>query len=124
MIIGIGTDLLKKSGIPDAVLQAGDPFREKTFTRKELDQAQERPVPGKYLRCRFAAKEAVFKSLGADPETARLNEIEILDDEEGAPHVTLHGALKQHAVMKKINAVHVSISCDGDYAQAFAISEG
>ena len=124
MIIGIGTDLLKMSGIPDAVLQAGDPFREKTFTRKESEQAQKRPIPGDDLRCRFAAKEAVFKSLGEDPESARLNEIEILDDEKGAPHVTLYGALKQHAVMKKIHAVHVSISYDGDYAQAFAISEG
>lgn len=39
---------------------------------------------------------------GVDPEHARLNEIEVLDDENGAPHVTLHGNLKKHAIQKDI----------------------
>ena len=124
MIIGIGTDFMKMSRISDAVLSVDDAFRKKTYTRNEQQQAESRPIPKEYFCTRFAAKEAVFKALAADPEKTRLNEIEILDDDAGAPHVTLNGALKQHAVIKKIKAIHISISYDDGYAQVFAISEG
>lgn len=124
MIIGVGTDFLKMERIPESVLQPGDPFREKTFTKKEQEQAKSRSLPGEYFCTRYAAKEAVFKALGADPEHARLNEIEILDDDTGAPHVTLSGAMLRHAAGKAIKTVHISISYDDGYAQAFAISEG
>ena len=124
MIIGIGTDFMKMSSITDESLQAGDPFREKMFTANEQEQAEIRSIPGDYFRTRFAAKEAVFKTLRVDPDHVRLNEIEILDDENGAPHVTLYGALKKYADEKKIQTIHISITYDDGYVQAFAVSEG
>ncbi len=124
MIIGIGTDFVRMDSIPDASLRPGDPFREKTYTRKEQQQADSRPVPRDYYCTRFAGKEAVFKTLGADPEHARLNEIEILDDSFGAPHVTIHGTLKQHADSRGIATTHITLTYDSGYAIAFAVSEG
>ena len=124
MIIGIGIDFMKMSSITDESLQAGDPFREKMFTANEQEQAEIRSIPGDYFRTRFAAKEAVFKTLRVDPDHVRLNEIEILDDENGAPHVTLYGALKKCADEKKIQTIHISITYDDGYVQAFAVSEG
>lgn len=123
MIFGIGTDFFKMSGIPGTSLCPGDPFREKTFTRREQQQAVSRPVPGDYYRTRFAAKEAVFKALRSDPEHSRLIEIEILDDEDGAPGVILHGALKQFASERGVDQIHVSLTYDHGYALAFAIAE-
>lgn len=123
MITGIGTDFLKMSRIPDVTLKPGDPFREKTFTEKEKFQAMERPGSREYFCTRFAAKEAIFKALGLHPDVARLSEIEILDDETGAPHCFLHGTVKQLARMKRTTQVHISITYDDGYAQAFAIAE-
>ena len=123
MILGIGTDLLRMSRIPEASLRPGDPFLEKTFTLKEQAQAEERLVPRDYYCTRFASKEAVFKALGADPDKVRLCDIEVLDDVSGAPSVTLHGALKEHAERRGIDRIHISISYDDGLAQAFAVAE-
>ncbi len=111
------------SGIPDNSLKESDPFFEKIYTAQEKRQAKEASDPGNWLRRRFAAKEAVFKALRMDPEHSRINEIEILDDESGAPHVTLHGSLKKQASDKRIVLVHVSVSSDGEYALAYAVAE-
>ncbi len=123
MIKGIGTDFIRMDSIPDTSLCPGDPFREKTFTVKEQQQADSRPVPRDYYCTRFAGKEAVFKTLGADPEHARLNEIEILDDSFGAPHVTLYGTLKQHADRQGIAMTRITLTYDSGFVLAFAISE-
>ncbi len=124
MIIGIGTDLLKMSGIPGAVLAPGDPFYEKIFTEEEKRQAASSQDPENWLRRRFAGKEAVFKALGEDPDRARICEIEILDDMHGAPRAALHGSLEERAKARGIGKIHISLSSDGDYALAFATAEG
>ena len=36
MLHGIGVDLLNRETIPDACLEPGDPFLERTFTRQEI----------------------------------------------------------------------------------------
>ena len=123
MIIGIGTDLLKMSGISAAVLTDGDPFYDKIFTPEEKRQAASSPEPGNWLRRRFAGKEAVFKALSEDPDRGRICEIGILDDELGAPYVTLYGDLKERAQARGIVKIHLSLSSDGDYALAFAVAE-
>ncbi len=123
MIHGVGTDLLKQSSIPDSSLQTGDPFYEKVFTEAEKRQALHAESRGDWLRRRFAAKEAVFKALQESGEHARINEIEILADENGAPKVTLYGALAEHARQKGITEIHLSISSEGEYALAFAVAE-
>ncbi len=123
LIQGTGTDLLKMAGIPDASLQENDPFLIRTYTAEERRQADGSFNREDWLRRRFAAKEAVFKALGEDPEHARLNEIEIVDDDFGAPHVNLYGSLQEHAAGRQITRVHISISSDGEYALAYAIAE-
>ncbi len=123
MIFGIGTDLLKLNDIPAAFLQKDDPFYEKTYTVSEKQQADGSALREDYLRRRFCAKEAVFKALREDPEHARLNEIEIWDDEKGAPRVNLYGRLKERAAQNGICRVHISMSSAGEYAIAYVIAE-
>jgi phosphopantetheine--protein transferase-like protein len=71
---------------------------------------------------RFSGKEAVFKSLSLPGDSIRLNEIEILENEIGQPVVTLIGDAKRHAEQKGITAIYISLSCDTEYASAFAVA--
>ena len=123
MISGIGTDLLKMSEIPAASLAEGDPFYERIYTGEEKRQAAASTDRENWLRRRFAAKEAVFKALGEDPDTARICEIEVLDDELGAPHVVLHGTLLARARERGTKEVLISLSSDAEYALAFAAAQ-
>ena len=123
MIKGIGTDILNTKHISGEYLKAGDPFLVKTYSPKEIEEAEQRELPFYYYATRFAGKEAVFKSLGLSPQHVLMSEIEILNDSFGAPHVTLYGRLKQQARQKGISTIHISLSYEADYASAFAVAE-
>ena len=121
MIHGIGTDILSRArfGAPEA----DDPFIRRAYTEAERAEAASRSDPGRWYCTRFSGKEAVFKALGMDPDAALLNEIEILADAFGAPHVHLLGRMADFAEKAGITAIHVSLSWETDYAVAFAVAE-
>lgn len=120
MIYGIGTDILNIKNIENSVVNIEDPFVQKTYTKKELELIQSRPNPLFCFATRFAGKEAVFKCLDTDGNTVRLNEIEILEKDNGQPYVILHGQAKTLADQKGISQILLSLSYDTDYAIAYA----
>lgn len=123
MVHGIGTDILDIGRMKAFGDNWDDPFFRKTFTERERDQAAARSDPEVFFATRFAAKESVFKCLGMDSNRIRLNEIEISNNEFGAPRVSLLGDLKEIADLKGIRKIHLSLSWDGTRALAFAVAE-
>ena len=122
MVVGIGTDILN-IGRMKTILSAENKnsFLKKTFTDEECDQAELRDDKTLYYASRFCGKEAVFKTLGA--EDIRLNEIEILNDKNGTPYVTLYReALRKSRELKSISEIDISLSSDTDYVVAFAVA--
>lgn len=120
MIYGIGTDILKISSIASGTADLNDPFVRKTYTPKEVALITSRPVPQNSFATRFSGKEAVFKALNIYGNDIRLNEIEILENENGQPTVTLHGNALKLAEQKGISRILISLSYDTDYAVAYA----
>lgn len=123
MIHGVGVDILSLERIAPMLQEEDDPFF-RVYTPAERAEAKMVESKILYYAGRFAAKEAVFKSLGMDGDRARLNEIETLRGEFGQPLVTLHGALADLAREKGISSVHLSLSNEPPYVIAYAISEG
>ncbi len=123
MTIGVGTDILRIERIRNVLEDDSTSFIKKTYTVRECEQAELRPNPLMYYAARFAAKEAVFKSLGIDGSFINLNEIEILNNELGQPFVALYGKIKSTAEKKGVSHINISLSYETDYALAFAIAE-
>lgn len=124
MIAGIGVDIVHDEQLPDGVLAPADAFFRHTFTEEEWALAQERRNSKSFLRGRFAAKEAVFKALGAPSEMLkRWSDIEILSDAVGAPRVVLHGGASVWAQAQGVQRWHVSLSADRDCYLAFCVAE-
>ena len=124
MILGIGTDLLRTDRLNSASLEPGDPFLRRTFSPKEIAAAAARRDPRAYFALRFAGKEAVFKAFRLPPEQTEFSEIEILNDENGAPFVTLYGRMKERAEQMGAARIHISLTGEQAYAAAFAVLEG
>lgn len=122
MVIGIGTDLLNLRTIAPSVENPDSPFIQKIYTKKEQELIYSRPLPVYSFATRFAGKEAVFKSFGTHGDAFRLNDIEILENTDGAPVVFLHGKAKLLAAKKGIAKILISLSYDKDYAIAYAIA--
>lgn len=111
---GLGIDLIEIERIERA-LQRRPGLRERLFTASELAYADARARPGRHLAARFAAKEAVIKSLGG-PAVAP-SEIEVV---AGAPpSIRLHGRAADLAGEREIA---ISLTHSRDTAAAVAFS--
>ncbi|GAG68060.1 unnamed protein product, partial [marine sediment metagenome] len=74
-----------------------------------------------YLAGRFAAKEAVFKSLGTG---GYWQDIEVLAEKNNQPYIVLQKKMKIIADQKGVKKILISLSHDNDYAIAQAIAIG
>lgn len=119
MVYGIGIDIQNTAAFE--VLPEDDVFFKRTFTPAERAAAAARSRPAVYYAERFAAKEAVIKAFHTGTNHLRLSEVETLNEETGAPIVTLHGVLHALALEKHISEVQLSLSFDNGTAAAYAL---
>ncbi|KAJ9345083.1 hypothetical protein DTO027B6_2228 [Paecilomyces variotii] len=100
-------------------------FIERNFTSNEQVYCRKAPSPQASFAGRWSAKEAVFKSLGVSSKGAGapLKDIEIVNDENGAPVVKLHGAAAEAAEKAGVKQVNVSISHSDSQAIAIAVAK-
>ena len=126
MILGIGTDLVDSRRIATSLDRFGTRFETRIFTDNEIEIARSKPDQASFYAKRFAAKEAVYKALSR-AELAGLGwrEAETLNDPNGAPRLHLSGACK--TALERLTpegykaSVHLSLSDELPYAQAFVI---
>lgn len=89
MIQGIGIDMVELSRI-DKIIISNSSFIQRVLTEEEygvfLGLSHKRQV--EFLAGRFACKEAFSKALGTGIGPVGLQDIEILNDLNGAPRVT------------------------------------
>ncbi|KAI9731111.1 MAG: 3-oxoacyl-[acyl-carrier-protein] synthase [Claussenomyces sp. TS43310] len=97
-------------------------FVQRNFTDREQNYCRKSPNQQASFAGKWSAKEAVFKSLGVPGKGAGapLKDIEILNDEQGAPIVTLHGDAAKAA--KKVGVKEINISISHSDTQAIAIA--
>ena len=125
MVLGIGTDVMRSSRLVSSTLEPGDAFLERAFTPAERLQADARPDRHDFLVARFCAKEAVYKAVSDCREEFHPGDLEILDDEDGHPHVLLGGrtAAAVEGLWGLGVTVLVSISHEDDLVSAFALAQ-
>ncbi|KAF1814693.1 fatty acid synthase alpha subunit [Eremomyces bilateralis CBS 781.70] len=117
----IGVDVEAVRAVP----VDNETFVERNFSERERVYCQGRPDPRASFAGRWAAKEAVFKSLGVESRGggASLREIEVVSDDKGVPTVELHGDAALAAKNAGVKSVGVSISHSDDQAVAVAVAE-
>ena len=121
MIYGIGVDQVDLNRVRKLLNKSKTKFEKRCFTQSEIIYANRFNDPAKRLGARFAAKEAVMKSLGKGWRQLSWQDIEITGG--GKPEVILHGKAKELASELNIDNVHVSLSHEENKAIAFTISE-
>jgi len=106
VIKGIGIDLVKIERIKKTVQRWG------ILTSKEMEVEQLRKkTKFTYIAGRFAAKEAIFKSLGFG---ASWQDVEVLSKENGKPYATLKGRAKKIAQKRGIRQIFITLSHNDD----------
>ena len=128
MIIGLGSDLADIRRIEKTLERYGTRFTNRIFTEIERTRSERKPdVAASYAK-RFAAKEACSKALGTGFRRGVLwRDMGVVNMRSGAPTMALtNGALDR---LKEITpeghraVIHVTLTDDHPYAQAFVIIE-
>ena len=125
LIVGCGIDLVKIERIEKIIKKWGDNFTSRVFTLLEREYC-EKKKGNKYQSYagRFAAKEALLKSLGLGLKGVNWKEIEIENNELGQSIIETSGKLKKIASEKGVSKYFITISHTKDYAIAQVILEG
>tara|TARA_Y100000590_G_C15687461_1_gene1002148 strand:- start:749 stop:1144 length:396 start_codon:yes stop_codon:yes gene_type:complete len=124
-IFGIGTDIVNIKRMDKSLKKFGLKFKNKIFSRNEINYCEKKKNPASFYAKRFAAKEAFSKALGTGiRKEVKLKNIEIFNNSQGKPFIILKGNLHNY-LKKKIKAkkydIHLSLSDDKPWAQATVI---
>jgi len=125
MIIGIGIDTVSIGRIAALIERHGRRFLEKIYTNDEIEEglALRRCAP--YFAARFAAREAFFKALGTGwGRGVPLRDAAVAREPSGRPVLDLRGRAADAAGTRRVTAAHLSLSHEGDAAQAIVLLEG
>ncbi len=88
MEVSIGIDCEDIARFND--LMDREAFMKKVFTAGEIDYCMKKQNPAQHFAARFAGKEAIVKALSSAGKKISIKQIEIVNDDSGAPVVNLH----------------------------------
>ena len=120
-MIALGTDILEVARIEAVVERQGDRFVQRILTAAEQAEYADSRIAIRLLAKRFAAKEAVAKTLGTGiGRGVSWQDIEVRHDDFGAPHVDLSGGALAVARERGGSRVLLTLADEQDYVVAFA----
>jgi holo-[acyl-carrier protein] synthase len=120
-VLGIGIDAVEVERFR-TVLGRRSGFAARVFTAAERAEAAARhdPVPG--LAARFAAKEAVMKSLSVGLGAFDFADVEVVRGEGGAPALAVTGRAAALAEERAVAGWHISLTHTASMAMAIAVA--
>ena len=128
MIIGIGSDLCDIERIETTLARHGERFTQRIFTELERTRSERKADRAASYAKRFAAKEACAKALGTGMRRGVFwRDMGVVNLRSGQPTMALTGGA--HVRLLEIMppghrpVIHLSLTDDHPYAQAFVIIE-
>ena len=115
MIVGVGIDVVDVARFVATLLRV-PALRDRLFT------PEEREMPDASLAARFAAKEAIAKSLGAPPGMS-WQDATVRRVPGAPPRVEVMGTVRARAAELGVSRFHLSISHDAGIASAMVVAE-
>lgn len=128
MIVGIGSDLADIRRIENTLNRFGERFVMRVFTEIERQKSDRRKERAASYAKRWAAKEACSKALGTGLRMGvAWAEMGVVNLPSGQPtmHLTGGAAERLAALIPEghVAEIHVTITDDHPYAQAFVVIE-
>jgi len=129
LILGIGNDLSDIRRIEKSLNRFGERFTRRVFTETERVRSERKADRAASYAKRFAAKEACAKALGTGVPRRGVHwaDMGVVNLRTGQPTMALTGgALERLKAITPVGCeakIHVSLTDDHPYAQAFVIIE-
>ena len=114
-----GVDFIEIERVAGVLDRYGDRFLKRVFTPGEIAYCRGR-APN--LAARFAAKEAVMKSLGTGFRGVGWRDVEVIRAPSGAPSPRLHGRALRRAERLGVTEIAISLTHSRGFAMVVAIA--
>ncbi len=121
-VVGVGIDVVEIERFR-ATLGRRASMRTRLFSPDELAVVASRTDEVPSLAARFAAKEAVMKSLGVGLGAFGFHDCEVLRAPSGAPVLRASGLLVELQASRGVRQLHLSLTHTERSAQAVAVAE-
>jgi holo-[acyl-carrier protein] synthase len=124
VILSIGTDIVEVYRIRETLARTPR-FAERVFTEKEREYCEKKgAAAAQSYAARFAAKEAFLKALKTGWRgKITWHDMEILNDEQGVPHLEIRGEARVLLENLGANKIHLSLSHTTEHATSQVILE-
>ncbi len=124
-VVGIGIDIVECDRIANMIEKHEEIFINRVFTPYEIEYCSVRKAAAQHYAGRWAAKEAILKSMGTGwAKGIRWIDLEIQTLPGGQPVVHINGKAKEICQSRGISEILISISHCHAYATAFATALG
>ncbi len=114
-----GVDFIEIDRVAGVLERYGERFLRRIFTPAEIAYCRGR-APN--LAARFAAKEAVMKSLGTGFRGVGWRDVEVVRAPSGAPSPRLHGRARRRAERLGVTEIAISLSHSRGFAMVVAVA--
>jgi holo-[acyl-carrier protein] synthase len=123
VIVGLGTDIVEIVRIGRMIERHGELFLNRVYTPEEIRYCQKRRESLQHYAGRWAAKEAVMKTLGTGlAKGVSWQDIEVCSLKTGRPTLNIRGRTRDIAEQLGIDEILITISHCRAYATATAIA--
>jgi holo-[acyl-carrier protein] synthase len=128
LIVGVGSDLTDIRRIEKSLERFGERFVRRLFTEVERTRSERKADRAASYAKRFAAKEACAKALGTGMRRGVFwRDMGVVNMRSGQPTMALTGGAAARLVeivgQDRRAVIHLSLTDDHPYAQAFVIIE-
>lgn len=124
-VLGIGTHIIECLRVARMIERHGELFINRVYTLSEIRYCQSRKHATQQFAGRWAAKEAIFRALGTQPQRGiSWRDLEVHNDASGRPVVALRGGARDLVVERGVREILVSISHSRSNAIAYAMALG
>jgi holo-[acyl-carrier protein] synthase len=121
VIVGIGVDVVDIERF-SSLMERQPTFLTRILTHTEIHHRDGSQRSAASLAARFAAKEAVAKSLGG-PAGLSWHDVVVITDESGKPTLEITGSVEAFANALHVTRWHISLTHDGGHSIAYVIAE-
>jgi len=121
-ILGIGTEIVECIRIAKMIERHGEQFLERVYTVDEVEHCIQTADSTHHFAARWAAKEAVMKSMRCRHQGVRWTDIAVIVQSGHGAQIVLSGAAQVWADKHFITKLHVSLGVCRTHATAYVIA--
>ena len=121
-IVGIGTEIVECLRIRRMIEDHGELFLLRVFSPVEIRFCQSRRHSTEHFAARWAAKEAVFRALGATGRNGIWTDIETEVAPSGSATAVLRGGIREQMEERGIRTIMLTLAYCRAYATATALA--